>query len=108
MNDRGLAGRGSRRSGPAERGAPASSLGAFVTDWSEAPIGLPVVLLKRQCPPIAAWIDSKMEDGSAVWIRDETWTRHVIHRSDGYAIRRVVSRPATGTVTRAKVNLHYL
>lgn len=67
------------------------SLGEFVTDWSVAPIGLPVALSGRGLPTIGGSIDSKMEDGSALWIRDETWSRRLIHRTDGYAVR-VVNR----------------
>lgn len=67
------------------------SLGEFVTDWSDVPIGLPVVLYGGGLPTIGGCIDSRMEDGSALWIRDETWSRRLIHRTDGYAVR-VVNR----------------
>lgn len=73
------------------------SLGEFVTDWSDVPIGLPVVLFGRGLPTIGGCIDSKMEDGSALWIRDETWSRRLIHRTDGYAVRVVNHWPSVLT-----------
>jgi hypothetical protein len=67
------------------------SVGEFVTDWSEVPIGLPVVLYGKGLASAGGYVDSRMEDGSALWIRDETWARRLIHRTDGYAVR-VVNR----------------
>ncbi len=65
------------------------SLGEFVTEWCQAPIGLPVVLSGPGLPAFGGYIDANMEDGSALWIRDETWSRRLIHRTDGYAVRAV-------------------
>ena len=72
---------------------PGWSLGETVTDWAELPAGLPVVLLNNSLPIAGGRVDCVMDDGSAVWIRDETWSRRLIHRSDGCRIRVAVCRP---------------
>ncbi|MGC0239429.1 hypothetical protein [Arthrobacter sp. SD76] len=59
---------------------------------------MPVVLSGPGLAAIGGYVDAKMEDGSALWIRDETWSRRLIHRSDGYAVRVVncSSEPVRG------------
>lgn len=70
--------------------APGCSLGESIPDWSEAPIGLPVLLEGKNLPSVGGRVDSKMEDGSAIWIRDEYWSRRLVHRSEGYTLRVVI------------------
>ena len=69
------------------------SWGELVTDWSKVHIGRPVVLFGHDLPTIAGRVESKMEDGSALWVRDETWSRRLIHRTDGYVLRPVFLWP---------------
>lgn len=70
------------------------SLGEWITDWAKAPIGLPVMLLNPYRPTVAGLIDDKTDDGSVIWVRDDTSQRRLIHRSDGYTIRAVVRWPS--------------
>ena len=71
---------------------PGWILGESITDWSELPVGLPVVLLNRGIPRVGGRVDCVMEDGSALWIRDENWSRRLIHRSEGFTVRVAVCR----------------
>lgn len=62
------------------------SLGEYIPDWSDLPVGLPIVLAGKNLPTIGGHVESKMEDGSAIWIRDESWARRLVLRADGYMV----------------------
>lgn len=64
--------------------APGYSLGECLPRWAEIPVGLPVVLFGRDLPQIVGRVDCLTEDGSVIWVRDETNARRLIHREDGY------------------------
>lgn len=61
--------------------------------WSELPSGLLVLLIGRRLRALTARIDTTSEDGSVVWIKDETWNRRLIHQSDGYQIYALARIP---------------
>ena len=71
---------------------PGWFLGESIRDWAELPAGLPIVLLDKGTPTSGGRVDCVMEDGSAIWIRDEAWSRRLVHRSEGLTIRVAVCR----------------
>lgn len=64
--------------------APGYTLGECLPHWAEIPIGLPVVLFGRNLPQIGGRVECTADDGSVMWVRDETNDRRLIHHEDGY------------------------